>query len=88
MKILQDRAKVLESQKGQISPDIDSEFLNRYEKVLLHKNGLAIAPVLSGSTCGGCYMNVTPQMHNAMKMYDSLVSCELCSRILYSEEDL
>ena len=33
-------------------------------------------------------MNVTPQMINAIKMRDRLVECEMCSRILYLEEDV
>jgi predicted nucleic acid-binding Zn-ribbon protein len=87
-KILEDRIKVLDTQRKQYLPDIDRNIMNRYEKVLQHKSGIAIVSVINGATCGGCFMNVTPQMINAIKMYTSLVECEMCSRILYLEDQL
>ena len=87
MLITQDRVKVLDSQRKQLLPGIDKVPLARYEKVLAHKNGLAIVPVKDNS-CGGCYMNVTPQIINAIKMHDQLIECEICQRIMYLEDDL
>lgn len=87
VKALEDRLKVLEGQRKQLTPSIDPNALNRYEKVLRHKEGLAIAPV-NGNVCGGCYMNITPQMANEIKMHGVLIECEKCSRILYFEDDL
>ncbi len=86
-KILEDRIKVLETQRQQYLPGIDANSLSRYERVLTRKDGIAIAPV-QGHNCGGCYMTVTNQMLNEIKMYDHLVECEMCTRILYIEEDL
>jgi predicted nucleic acid-binding Zn-ribbon protein len=88
IKVLEDRIKVLDTQRKQYLPDLDRNILNRYEKVLQHKSGLAIAPILKGTTCGGCFMNITPQMINAIKMSTALVECEMCSRILYLEDQL
>jgi len=87
VRIIEDRIKVLDSQHHQAIEGIAPEFLSRYERILRHKEGLAIVPV-QGSTCGGCFMNVTPQMINAIKMNDQLVECEMCSRILYIEDNL
>jgi len=87
MTLAQDRIKVLESQRKQILPDIDPHCLNRYERVLMHKSGLAIAR-LQGNSCGGCFMNVTQQQINTIRMHDQLVECEMCQRILYIEDDL
>ena len=84
---LEDRAKVLETQRKQITPEIEQIFLNRYEKILSHKQGLAIVPVMKDS-CGGCFMNVPQQTINAIKMHDQVIACEMCTRILYLEEDL
>lgn len=86
-KILEERVKVLEAQRKQFLPGIDPNSLSRYERVLNRKDGIAIAPVQSNS-CGGCNMAVTHQMLNAIKMYDHLVECEMCTRILYLEDDL
>jgi uncharacterized protein len=87
VKLIEDRIKVLESQRKQVIPDIDQNNLKRYERILEHKEGMAIVPV-QGNSCGGCYMNVTSQMVNAIKLRSSLVECEMCSRILYFEDDL
>ena len=84
---MEDRVKVLTSQRQQAIEGIEETYLNRYERVLKHKEGLAIVPV-QGTTCGGCYMNITPQMVNALKIRSELVECQKCSRILYFEEDL
>jgi len=87
IKVIEDRIKVLDSQRQQAMQGIDASYLARYERILRHKSGIAIVPV-QGNTCGGCYMNVTPQQVNAMKMNDQLIECEMCSRILYLEDDL
>ncbi len=87
VKIMEDRIKVLGSQRKQTLDGIDPNCLGRYEKILHHKDGLAIAP-LKGNSCGGCFMNVTQQQINAFKMHDQLVVCEMCQRILYIEDDL
>ncbi len=87
MQIAQDRIKVLEAQRKQYLPDIDPNVLNRYTKLLAHKEGLAIVPV-QGSACGGCFMNLTTQIINHIKMHESLEECEKCSRILYIKDQL
>lgn len=87
MKVTEDRVKVFEAQRQHTIPGIDPTFLNRYERILRHKDGVAIVPV-QGGTCGGCFMNVTTQKINAIKMHDQFVECEMCSRILYLEDDL
>ncbi len=85
--LMEDRLKVLESQRKQQLPGVDRTLLNRYEKVLAHKDGLGIAP-LNGNACGGCHMNVPPQTINAIRMHDQLIECETCQRIMYLEDDL
>lgn len=87
IKILEERVKILEARRKQFLPGIDPNSLARYERVLNRKDGIAIAPVQSNS-CGGCNMAVTHQMLNAIKMYNHLVECEMCTRILYLEDDL
>jgi hypothetical protein len=86
IKVIEDRIKVLGSQRQQSIPGINGEYLSRYERILEHKGGLAIVPIEGGS-CGGCFMNVTPQKINSIKMNDQLVFCEMCARILYLEDD-
>jgi len=87
VRALEDRIKVLEAQRKELAPGIDKIYLSRYERILENKGGLAIVPV-KRNTCGGCFMNITHQAINAMKMDDQMVECEICSRILYLEDDL
>jgi len=87
IKVMEDRVRVLESQRKQQLPGVDRTLLNRYEKILAHKDGLGIAP-LHGNACGGCHMNVPQQTINAIKMHDQLIECEICQRIMYLEDDL
>lgn len=86
IKVMEDRIKVLESQHQQAAPGIDREYLSCYERILEHKDGLALVSA-DGGACGGCYMNITPQQVNVIKMNEQLVFCERCSRILYLEDD-
>ena len=84
---IQDRLKVLESQRKQINVYVNPAYLSRYERILENKNGLALVAV-KNHACGGCFMNVPEQVINEIKMHDRFVFCEMCARILYLEDDL
>jgi predicted nucleic acid-binding Zn-ribbon protein len=87
MKGIADRVKVLQGQRTQRSPDVDRATLSRYDRIVAHKVGLAIVPVI-GSVCQGCFMNVPAQVINEIKSHKEFIYCEICSRILYLEEDV
>lgn len=87
IKIIEDRVKVLESQRKQASEGIGTGLLSRYERILRHKDGIAIVPVEDEGSCGGCHMNVTSQQVNTIRMHQEVIECEMCSRILYLEDD-
>ena len=86
IKIIDDRLAQLHAQRQQLFPKIEPKLLAQYEKILLNKGGLALANVKDYS-CQGCHMAATPQTVNLIKMYDHFVTCEMCARILYIEED-
>ena len=88
IKETEDKVTVLQSTRNQIAPEVDKGTLVRYERILENKEGTAIVPVVKGPSCGGCFMNVPDQVINEMKMYDRLIFCEMCARIIYLEEDL
>lgn len=75
----------LEAQRKQLMPDIEPKILAQYERILLNRDGLAIVSVKDNS-CQGCNMLVPPQVINLIKMYERIVTCEVCNRILYIEE--
>ncbi|MFH0876614.1 MAG: C4-type zinc ribbon domain-containing protein [Candidatus Omnitrophota bacterium] len=70
-----------------LSDSIDKKIFESYEHILHGKDGLALVRVENNS-CQGCYMHVPPQVINEIKMHDRLITCEICARILYLEEDV
>lgn len=63
---------------------VDPQTAALYEKIVLKKNGLAIARV-DGENCSACQMKLRPQVQNEVKLQEKIVLCENCSRILYEE---
>jgi predicted nucleic acid-binding Zn-ribbon protein len=86
IKQMDERIIQLDSQRKQITPSIDVKVLSQYERILLNRDGLAIVSVKVDS-CGGCNMHVPHQVINLIKMYERIITCEVCNRILYIEND-
>lgn len=82
------KIKGLEEKKSNLAKDIDKNILAKYEKLIKTRYGCAMAAVnIDTENCGACNMRVTSQKVNEIKMYDQLVLCESCVRILYLPED-
>jgi len=84
LKEIEEKLAVLDGQRKELAGKIDKIMLNKYERILKGKNGLAMVPVMHDA-CGGCNMNVPPQVINEIQMHNSLIFCESCARILYIE---
>jgi predicted nucleic acid-binding Zn-ribbon protein len=65
---------------------VDREYLSKYERILHSKDGLAMVNVEHDS-CGGCNINLPPQVINEIRMKEELIFCQSCARILYIEEE-
>ncbi len=87
MERLKTELKILEDSRKNKIVHVEKEILNEYERLLEHRQGLAIAAV-KDFICTGCNMSIPPQVVNEIKMYKNLVHCEMCARILYIEEEL
>jgi len=85
LKEIDDHLSQLEAQRKQIMPGVDAKMLSVYERILNSRDGLAIVSVIDNS-CGGCHMLVPPQVINLIKMYERIITCEVCNRILYIKE--
>lgn len=83
----EEQVRGLNAQRARGIEGIDKATLQRYERILVNKDGLAIVPLQNG-VCGGCFMNVPPQVINEIKMNERMVYCEMCARILYLEDNL
>lgn len=86
LKEIDDRLTQLETQRKQVLPEIDAKILIQYERILYNRDGLSIVNVKNNS-CQGCNMFVPPQMINLIRMYERIVTCEVCNRILYIENE-
>ena len=85
IKEIDERLSQLQTQRKQVTPGIDPKMLAEYERILSSRDGLAIVTVVDNS-CGGCHMLVPPQVINLIKMYEHIVTCEVCNRIFYIAE--
>lgn len=47
------------------------------------RDGIAVAEVVNGS-CSACFMSLRPQMQVEVKRGDQIITCESCTRILYT----
>jgi len=86
LKEIDGRLAQLEAQRKQVIPDIEHKILTQYERILLNRDGLAIVGVKDNS-CQGCNMFVPPQVINLIKMYERIVTCEICNRMLHIEDE-
>ena len=85
IKEIDERLSQLGGQRAELTPDIEPKILSQYERVLHNRDGLAIVDV-KDNTCQGCNMFVPPQVINLIKMYERIVTCEVCNRMLYIRE--
>ena len=72
----------LEEKRKSYTPNVDAKLLSQYEKILKNRDGIALVPVKNES-CGGCHMELPPQVVNEIQLQDKLIVCESCARILY-----
>ena len=61
---------------------IRDELLKRYETIKGRRNGVAVASVWK-EVCGGCHMNIPPQMYIELQRSSDLLTCPNCNRIVY-----
>lgn len=85
IKEIEQQLAQLQAQRQQTSPGIEKKILSQYDRILANRDGLAIVMVRD-NTCLGCNMFVPPQVINLIKMYERIITCEVCNRMLYIDE--
>lgn len=76
---------LLKKQREELAVKVDKKILQKYEKIVRNKDGLAVVPI-KNDACQGCFRILPPQVINEARMHEALVLCDSCARILYSEE--
>ncbi len=86
-KEIDSRLLELNEKRNGIAPNIEKQVISRYEKILKNKDGLAITHIEEGS-CGGCHLNLPPQVISEVKLREDIIVCGSCLRILYIEDNV
>lgn len=86
IKEIEQQLETLENQRRQITPEVDQKILQQYERILRSREGLAIVKVKNDS-CSGCNMAVPPQVINLIRMFERMITCEVCNRILCIDDE-
>ncbi len=73
----------IEERRKQFVPNLDPRLVSQYERILTKREGLALAAV-KNNACGGCHLELPPQIVNEISMHDKIITCEQCARILYA----
>lgn len=73
-----------EEKRKAIAFDVDHKILSHYERILEGKDGFAMAPIVE-HTCGGCHMQLPPQVINEIRLKQDIIYCHICSRMLYDK---
>jgi predicted nucleic acid-binding Zn-ribbon protein len=81
------RLEGLKAEAAALTTQIPAEAISLYRRVKANKsNGVAICSV-SASVCGGCHVNIPPQMYNELQRVDRLKNCPNCERIIFWDDD-
>lgn len=79
--VSEELTKEEDKRKGYLEK-ISPSLFNRYERIREIKEGLAVVPIEEGY-CGGCRMLLPPHLINEVYKNQTIITCEICSRILY-----
>jgi predicted nucleic acid-binding Zn-ribbon protein len=84
---LNEELTALESNRNQLTADIDERALRHYERLLRHKGDNVVVGIERG-VCGGCHMRFPVQLLVSCQAAKELVTCPNCGRILYYTPDM
>ncbi|MBS3740946.1 MAG: hypothetical protein KGY75_03040 [Candidatus Cloacimonetes bacterium] len=77
---IEKKIKDLKQKKDKLAKDIPLQLYRRYNRLIKHKNGRALATIEDG-VCSGCHFKIRPQIILEVTKGDSIITCENCSRI-------
>ena len=68
-----------------LQQEVPPDLLGRYERIKHRNHGIGVISVWKG-VCGGCHMNIPPQLYNELQRSSELLSCPNCNRIMYFQD--
>jgi uncharacterized protein len=77
----------IDSKRVETSKLVEVDLLRKYENIR-RKRLPAMVAVTAPGICGGCRMNVRPQLFNMLVASKGIDNCPSCSRIIFAAETL
>jgi len=77
----------LERQQKMVAEAVEKPLLARYNRLKTMRKGFAVAEVRDGA-CGGCQLQLPPQLVAEVRRGDELMDCSYCHRILFMAHHL
>ena len=83
---LKNRLDQMKSDRKISAEKCDPVILKKYMRILQNKKDVAVVLVSdSNNCCGGCHMQLPPQIINDAKNINKIVNCNFCGRIVYNQ---
>lgn len=73
----------LTAQRDEIVKNAKKDLFARYMFLRDKRAGIALAPISSKASCGGCNMNIPPQLFNELLRDEKIHYCPTCQRFIY-----
>ena len=77
----------LDRQQKALADMVEKPLLARYNRLKIMRKGYAVAQLRDGA-CGGCQLQLPPQLVAEVKRGSELLECSYCHRILYMAHHL
>jgi len=77
----------LNQQQQTVADTVEKPLLTRYNRLKTMRKGFAVAEV-QDAACGGCRLQLPPQLVAEVRRGDALLDCSYCHRILYMAHHL
>ena len=82
---MEKRLAALGRERETLRPQIPPDQIRLYDRVAKKMKGVAMSPV-TDDFCSLCQLRIRPQMLNDIMEMNKVITCEACSRILYSNK--
>jgi uncharacterized protein len=77
----------LREQRTEMESQVGTELLSRYRRIADARKGVALAEARD-ELCSACHVRIRPQMYAELMRTEGIHTCDSCSRILFSRENL
>lgn len=77
----------LNQQQQRVADTVEKPLLARYNRLKTMRKGYAVAEVQDGA-CGGCRLQLPPQLVAEVRRGDELMDCSYCHRLLFMAHHL